>query len=105
MSIRDPFDTAELILANLVELSLKWIRMCFDATEWQTLRNTASRGPVWPPLESGDHIRSRIWSMNDLVNKESEVRNLGFRLQVMACMAQWSKIERIWPEIAYNCPS
>jgi len=56
MSIYVPFDTAELILVNLVELSLKWIRMCFDAKVWQTQRNTASIGPVCPHLESGDHV-------------------------------------------------
>jgi len=54
------FETAYLILVNFKEYSLNWLRMTFDAKEWQTLLNAASNGPVWPHLVNGDHIWSRI---------------------------------------------
>jgi len=44
------FDAAQLIRVNFEELSLNWLRMSFDAKEWQTLHNTACNGPVWPHL-------------------------------------------------------
>jgi len=55
---------------------------------------------VWPHLVNGDHVCSRIWSMNDLVHIEAEVKNLGLRYQVMAAMAFSGKIEQIWPKVA-----
>jgi len=76
----------------------------FDAKEWQTLYNTASKSPVWPRLISGDHVCCRIWSMNDLVNIEAEERNLGLRHQVMAEIALWCKFEHTLPKVAYNGP-
>jgi len=64
----------------------------------------ASNSPVCPLLVNGDHVCSRIWSMNDLVHIEAEVRYLGLRYQVIADMALWGKIEQIWPKVAYNGP-
>jgi len=68
------------------------------------LHNTGSNGPEWPHLVNGDHLWSRIWSMNDLVHIEAEVMNLGLRYQVMAGMALLSQIEQIWPKVVYNGP-
>jgi len=79
--------------------------MCFNANVWQTLHNSASNGPVRPRLVKGDYVWSNIWSMNELVLIEAEVRNLGLRYQVIADMADWGKIEQIWPKAAYNGPS
>jgi len=65
-----------------------------STSEWQILYNTASNGPVRPHLVNGDHVWSRIWSMNDLDHIEAEVRNLGLTYQIMACMALWGEIEK-----------
>jgi len=96
------FDAAQLIQVNFEVLSMNWLRMSFADKDLQTLCNTAPNGPVWPHLVNGDHVCSRIWSMNDLVYMETEVRNLGLRYQIMASIALWSKIEQILSKVAYN---
>jgi len=58
-----------------------------NANEWQTFHNTISNGPVCPHIVNGDHVWSKIGRMNDLVHIEAEVRNLGFRYQVVADVA------------------
>jgi len=69
--------------------------MLSDAKEWQTLRNPASNGPVWPHLDNVEQACYRLWSINDFVHIEAEVRNRGLRYQVMAGIALWGKIEQI----------
>jgi len=54
------FDAAYHILVNIVEVSLKWLGMSFEANECQTLHNTGSHGAVWPDLVSIDQVSSRI---------------------------------------------
>jgi len=99
------------------KMSLNLLRMSSDAKEWPILYNTASNGPVWPHLVNGDYVTSRIWSIitikynydikynNNLNHIEAELRILGLRFQVMAGMSLWSKIEQIWPNVAYNGPT
>jgi len=96
------FDAAQFV--NFEELSLNWIRIPSDTKEWRTLHYKASNGPVWPHLVNGDHVWSRIWSMNDLVHIEADVRILGLRYQVMAGKAIWGKTARIWPKVSSNGP-
>jgi len=95
-------DAAKVILLNFEALILNRLRMSFDVKVWQTLHNTASNCTVWPLLVNGDHVWSRIWNMNHFLQIEAEVRFLGLRCQVMACMARWGNIEQIWPKVAYN---
>jgi len=83
------FDSTQLILLNFEELSLN--SYVVRGKRWQTLHNTASNGTVWPHLEYGDHIWSRIFSMKDLVHIKAEVRNLVLRYQVMA---RWHAVAR-----------
>jgi len=82
--LRATFDTAQLILINFEELSVKWLRMYLDNKEWQTLHNTACNGPVCTVLVNGDHVWSGIYCMNDLIHMVAEVRNRGLRNQVIA---------------------
>jgi len=98
------FDAAQLVLANFEELSLNWLRLSFDTKEWQTLHKTNCNGPIWPHLVNGDHVWSRVWSMNDIVHIEAEVHNLGLRYQFMAGMSLWGKIAQIWLKVTYNTP-
>jgi len=53
------FHAAQLIPVNFEELSVNWLRMSFDAKEWQTLHNTACNIPAWH-LVNGDHVSSTI---------------------------------------------
>jgi len=78
----------------------EFLRMFFDAKVWQTLHNAPFNGPVYRHLVNGDHVWSRMWSMNVLVLLEAEVRNLGLRYQVMAGMPRWDKFLQIWPKVA-----
>jgi len=98
----DSFDAAQRILHNFEKLSPNWLRMSFDDKDALTMHITDSNCPAWPHLVNGDHILSRIWSMNNLVHIEAEVRNLCLRYQVMTCLALWRKIQQIWPKVAYN---
>jgi len=54
------FDAGQFILVNFEELSLNWLRMSFDAKEWQTVHNTTFNCPVWPHLVNGDQVRFGI---------------------------------------------
>jgi len=98
------FDTAWSILINFIKVCLKWLRMSYDANEWQTLHNMASNGPVWPVLVIDDQFWSRISSMNEIVHLKAELRNLGLTYQIMVDMALWYKIEQIWLKVAYKSP-
>jgi len=40
------FDTGNPILINYVIMRQKWLRMAYDANEWQTLHNMIPNGPV-----------------------------------------------------------
>jgi len=94
------FHSAQLIQVNFAELSLNWLHMSFDENDLHTLHNTASNDPVRPHLVNGDHLWSKVWSMNDLVLIEAKVRNLGLRYQVMTGKEFWGNIERIWANVA-----
>jgi len=70
-----------------------------DAKERETLHNTASNGPVCHHLVNGDHVCSRIRSMNDLVHIEAEMKTsvLDIRLwQVWHCVAGLNKFSLKW---------
>jgi len=90
------FYAAQLIPVNFEESALNWLRSTFDAKEWQTLHNTASNGQMCPHLVNDEHVWSTIWSMNDFVHIDAEVRDLGLGFHFMAGMELWGKIVHIW---------
>jgi len=71
------FDTVSLILLNFLSMPQKWLRMAYDANEWQTLHNMASVGPVYRIAISGDQLWSKISNIKLLVHSESELRYIG----------------------------
>jgi len=98
------FHAAQLILFNFEELSPYWLSYVFRRQDFQTLRNTASNGPVLPHLVNGNHVCCKIWGMDNLIHIEADVRNLGLWYQVMAGIALWGRIKQIWPKVAYDGP-
>jgi len=98
------FDTAYPILINFRQVSLKRLRMPYDANERHILRNMASTCPVWPVVGNGGQLCSTISSLNELVHFIAELRVHGLVYQVIACTALWDKIGQIWFKVAYNGP-
>jgi len=88
------FDASQLNLVNFEELKLNWPRMSFNDKEWQIMYNTCSNGPVWRHLVNCDNVCSIIWSMNYLVSIEADVRNVGFRYQVIQVLHSDARLNK-----------
>jgi len=64
----------------------------------------ALTGPVWPLVDNGGQLWSRISSLQELDHFKAELRDHGLLYQVIACTALRDKIGQIWSKKAYNGP-
>jgi len=66
------------------------------------LHNMVSSGPMWPLVDNGGQLWSRISSLNELVHFKAGLRDLCLVYQAMAFTAVWDKICKNRSKVAYN---